>query len=393
MTRDMKKTTPTAKLPTAATRAVGSTRPAAQEASFREVVEMIETARACAYQAVNDELIRLYWRVRGFISRKIAAAGWGKQTVSALSDFIRAHHPGLRGFSASNLWRMRQFHATYAGQPKLAPLVRELSWSHNLLILSRSKRPKEREFYLRLAARERWPKRELELQLKSALFERTVLSPPKLSAVLREIHPAAETVFKDTYLLDFLDLPEVHSEADLQRALVANLKRFLLELGRDFSFVGEQYVLQVGGRDFRLDLLFYHRALQCLVAFDLKIDEFQPEHLGKMEFYLEALDRDVKKPHERPSIGVLLCATKDHEVVEYALARTVSPALIAEYQTVLPDKQLLQRKLHEFYQLASPAATPPAEKPPPPPAQAGKAAARKLAGERAEGSNDSENQT
>lgn len=327
----------------------------AHESSFRKVVEMIEAARARAYHAVNNELIDLYWRVGEFISRQITAAGWGKNTVSDLSVFIRARRPGISGFSASNLWRMRQFHDTYAGQPKLAPLVRELNWTQNLLILARAKRPEEREFYLRLCLREHWGKRELERQLNGALFERTVLSPPKLSTVLREIHPAAETIFKDTYLLDFLDLPEVHSEADLQAGLVANLKKFLLELGRDFTFAGEQYLLQVGGKDFRLDLLFYHRGLQCLVAFDLKIDEFRPEHLGKMEFYLEALDRDIRKPHERPSIGVLLCATKDHEVVEYALARSLSPALIAEYQTALPDKKLLQRKLHEFYQLALPA--------------------------------------
>ncbi len=159
-------------------------------------------------------------------------------------------------------------------------------------------------------------------------------------------------MFKDSYLLDFLDLPEGHSEGDLQRGLVANLKKFLIELGRDFAFVGEQYLLQVGGRDFRLDLLFFHRELQCLVAIELKIEEFQPEHLGKLEFYLEALDRDIRKPHERPSIGVLLCATKDSEVVEYALSRSASPALIAEYQTQLPDRTLLLRKLHEFYELA-----------------------------------------
>ena len=357
MARTVKKTASTVRPARDAELAVAPARSVAHESSFREVVDMIEAARARAYHAVNDELIRLYWRVGEFISRKIAAAGWGKNTVSALSDFIRARRPGIRGFSASNLWRMRQFHDTYAGRPKLAALLRELNWTQNLLILARAKRPEEREFYLRLCAREKWPSRELERQLKGALFERAVLSPPKIAPRVREIHPAAETIFKDTYLLDFLDLPEVHSEADLQRALVANLKRFLLELGRDFSFVGEQYLLQVGGKDFRLDLLFYHRALQCLVAFDLKIDEFQPEYLGKLEFYLEALDRDAKKPHERPSIGVLLCATKDHEVVEYALARSVSPALIAEYQTTLPDKQLLQRKLHEFYELARPPAT------------------------------------
>ncbi|MGH7137104.1 MAG: PDDEXK nuclease domain-containing protein [Pirellulales bacterium] len=157
---------------------------------------------------------------------------------------------------------------------------------------------------------------------------------------------------KITYLVDFLDLPRSHSEADLQRALLANLRQFLLELGGDFTFVGENYRLQVGGRDFFVDLLFYHRGLTCLIAFDLKVEQFQPEHLGKLEFYLEALDRDVKKPHEQPSIGVLLCATKEQEVVEYALSRAMSPALVAEYQTRLPHKKLLQAKLHEFYALA-----------------------------------------
>ncbi len=258
----------------------------------------------------------------------------------------------MTGYSAPNLWRMRQFYEVYHDQPKLATLLRELSWSHNLAIMGRCKRHEEREFYLRLASRERWSFRELQRQLSGALFERTVLSPVKLSTPLAELHPDAATVFKDSYFLEFLGLPPDHSEADLQRGLVEKLKQFLIELGRDFCFVGSQYPLQVGGRDFAQDLLFFHRALNCLVAVELKNDEFQPEHHGKLEFYLEALDRDVRKPHERPSIGVLLCATKDHEVVEYALSRTLSPALVAEYQTRLPDKKLLQAKLHEFYQLA-----------------------------------------
>jgi predicted nuclease of restriction endonuclease-like (RecB) superfamily len=223
-----------------------------------------------------------------------------------------------------------------------------------LLILSRCKRQEERVFYLQLAIREHWGKRELERQLNTSLFERMVINPPKVAPLVRQLHPAAETVFKDIYMLDFLELPKRHSESGLQEGLIANLRHFLLELGRDFTFVGEQYLLQVGGRDFRLDLLFYHRELQCLVAFELKVEEFQPEHLGKLEFYLEALDRNVRKPHERPSIGVLLCATKDGEVVEYALSRSASPALIAEYQTALPGRKILQRKLHEFYQLALP---------------------------------------
>jgi predicted nuclease of restriction endonuclease-like (RecB) superfamily len=323
-----------------------------REATFREVVGMIQDARGRALRAVNTELVELYWQVGAFISGKIETAAWGEGVVEELARFIARQHPDIKGFTRPNLFRMRQFFDTYRGDTKVSPLVRQLPWTHNLLILMRCKRPEEREFYLRLAAKEKWGSRELERQLNTALFQRAVLAPPKVSALLRQLHPSAGSVFKDSYMLDFLDLPEAHSEDDLQRGLVTNLKRFLIELGRDFAFVGEQYVLQVGGRDFRLDLLFFHRELQCLVAIELKIEEFQPEHLGKLEFYLEALDRDVRKPHERPSIGVLLCATKDNEVVEYALSRSASPALIAEYQTQLPDRGLLLSKLHEFYQLA-----------------------------------------
>jgi predicted nuclease of restriction endonuclease-like (RecB) superfamily len=221
-----------------------------------------------------------------------------------------------------------------------------------------------------MAARERWSFREFQRQLNGALFERVVLSPAKLSPPLRELHPDAAIVFKDTYLLEFLDLPPQHSEDDLQRGLVEQLRQFLIELGRDFCFVGSQYMVQVGGRNFYIDLLFFNRALNALVGFELKIEEFQPEHLDKLEFYLEALDRDVRKPHEQPSIGVLLCATKNHEVVEYALSRSASPALVAEYQSRLPDKKLLQSKLHEFYELAqAQAARPALEGPTPAPAK------------------------
>jgi predicted nuclease of restriction endonuclease-like (RecB) superfamily len=327
---------------------------------FDTVLQLIEAARVRALAAVNTELIDLYWSIGEHISRRIAADGWGEGTVEALAEHIRTRQPNARGYSARNLWRMMQFYETYRTSPKLSPLVRELSWTHNLLILNRAKREEEREFYLRVCHRERWGKRELERQLAGALFERTVLSPAKLSPVVTESHPEAAGIFKDAYLVEFLDLPESHSEADLQRALVERLKQFLIELGRDFCFVGSQYPIQVGGRDFALDLLFFNRALNALVAFELKIDEFQPEHLGKLQFYLEALDRDVKKPHEQPSIGVLLCASKNHEVVEYALSRTMSPALVSEYQTRLPDKKLLQAKLHEFYELAQDQAALPA---------------------------------
>jgi predicted nuclease of restriction endonuclease-like (RecB) superfamily len=357
MGADMSKTRKKATKPGAARR---TTVKRSAWADFDKVVRLIDAARTRAFTAVNTAIIDLYWNIGEYISLRVVDDGWGKGTVEALANYIQRQQPGASGFSASNLWRMRQFFEIYREEPKLAPVVRELSWTHNLLILSRCKRTEEREFYLGLCLRERWGKRELERQLAGALFERTVLSPPKLAPAVRESHPAAAEVFKDTYFIEFLELPPSHSEADLQQGLVEQLKRFLIELGRDFCYVGSEYPLQVGGRDFALDLLFFNRALNCLVAFELKIDEFQPEHLGKLEFYLEALDRDVKKPHERPSIGVLLCATKDHEVVEYALSRSMSPTLVAEYKTRLPDKKLLQAKLHEFYELARKQAPPPA---------------------------------
>ena len=305
-------------------------------------------------QAVNASLVALYWEVGRYISQKLERSLWGEGVVDQLARYIARRHSDLRGFQRRNLFRMRQFYDVYKSHKAAASLIRHLSWTSNLLILSRCKSPEEREFYLRLAHREGWDKRETDRQLRGALFERAILGRPKVSPAVTQFHPDAEAIFIDSYLVDFLNLPEGHSEQELQSAIAANLKRFLLELGRDFAFVGEQYSLQVGGQDFRLDLLFYHRELQSLVAIELKVDEFRPEYLGKLEFYLEALDRDVRKPHENPSIGVLLCASKDSEVVEYALSRAASPALIAEYQTRLPDRKTLQRKLHEFYALAKP---------------------------------------
>ena len=319
---------------------------------FDVVLRLIDAAREKAVATVNTALIELYWSIGQYISQKIESAAWGEGVVEQLAAYIARRHPGLRGFTRSNLLRMRQFHDTYRGDEKVAPLVRQLPWTHNLLILSKSKRAEEREFYLRMAAMEKWSKRELERQLNGALFERVVLSPTIVSPPLTQIHPDAASVFKDSYLVEFLGLPAEHSEADLHRGLVEQLKNFLIELGRDFCFIGSHFPVQVGGRDFELDLLFFNRALNCLVALELKVVEFEPEHIGELQFYVEALDRDVKKPHEQPSIGVLLCATKNQEVVEYALSRSMSPALVAQYETRLPDKKLLQTKLHEFYLLA-----------------------------------------
>lgn len=318
---------------------------------FDEVLALINSARQQAVQAVNTQLIELYWQVGAYISHKLEQAEWGDAVVSQLAEHLARTQPGLRGFTRRNLFRMRQFYETYRGDEKVSALLTQLPWTHNLLILGQSKHPQEREFYLRLAIQEKWSTRELERQLKAALFERSVTQPAKVSAVLRQSHPDALEVFRDAYMVEFLGLPGSHAEVDLHQGLLARLKDFLIELGRDFCFIGSEYPLQVGGRDFALDLLFFHRGLNCLVAIELKVGRFEPEYLGKLDFYLEALDRNERKPHENPAIGVLLCASKDDEVVEYALNRSLSPALIAEYQTRLPDKQLLQAKLHEFYAL------------------------------------------
>ena len=320
-----------------------------QPADFADIARLVTAARQRATQAVNTTLIDLYWQIGERISRKIAASEWGDGVVDQLARYLAQTQPGLRGFTRRNLFRMRHFYEAYPAPEIVSALLTQLPWTHHLIILGQSKHPEEREFYLRMAVREQWSSRQLERQFKAALFERTVLAPPKSSPVLKQLHPGAASVFRDSYLVEFLELPSDHAEIELQRGLLAQLKAFLIELGRDFCFVGSEFPVQVGGRDFSLDLLFFHRGLNCLVAIELKLGRFEPEYLGKLNFYLEALDRDVRKPHENPPIGVLLCASKDDEVVEYALSRTTSPALIAEYQTQLPDKALLQAKLREFY--------------------------------------------
>ena len=320
------------------------------QSDFDEIAALIAAARQRAVQSVNTTLIELYWQVGQTISLKIEQAQWGDGVVAQLADHLARTQPGLRGFTRPNLFRMRKFYETYRDADSIvSALLRQLPWTHNLIILNQSKHPEERTYYLRMAIRERWSSRELERQFRTALFERTMLSPAKPTQVLARTHPDALNIFKDHYLVEFLDLPQGHLEIDLHQGLLRQLKNFLIELGRDFCFVGSEYPLQVGGRDFALDLLFFHRGLNCLVAIELKVGRFEPEYLGKLAFYLEALDRDIKKPHEAAAIGVLLCADKDEEVVEYALSRSLSPALIAAYQTQLPDKALLQAKLHELF--------------------------------------------
>ena len=316
---------------------------------FREVVLLIQNSRNHALRLINTSLIDLYWNLGQYISRRTSTEEWGKSIVQKLADYIEQNDPGLVGYSDKNLWRMKQFYEEYKDFPNLSPLVREISWTNNLVILSRTKTLEEKIFYLNTTKQERYTKRELERQISSGLFERVVIGNAKLSPTLREMYPGIKDNFKDSYILDFLNLPEIHNEKDLQKGLIKQMRDFITELGKDFLFMGEEYKIQVEKSDFFIDLLFYHRDLQCLVAIELKADKFKPGQLGQLDFYLEALDRDVKKPKENPSIGILLCRDKDIEVVEYALSRNLSPALVAAYKTQLPDKKILTKKLQEIF--------------------------------------------
>ena len=343
---------------------------------FSEVLRAIKKAREKVYKQLNRSLIELYWEIGKYISEKVEKEKWGKSVVEELSKYIQKNEPNIKGFSARNIWRMKQFYETYKDfeklpapraelknyknmsapgaeledSEKLPPLLAEISWTHNRRIMS-LKTPEEREFYLKLCAKYNYSVRELEKLINTGTYERTILANKKMPEALKQLPQSTDNIFKDTYVLDFLNLPTPYKEKDLQTALIKSLKDFILELGKGFSFVGEEYRLQVGNDDFYIDLLFFHRELQCLVAFELKTEKFKPEHIGQLEFYLEALDRDVKMPHENPSIGVLLCREKNNEVVEYALSRSLSPTLIADYETKLIPKDLLRKKLNEFYNL------------------------------------------
>lgn len=319
---------------------------------FNYIVELIEMAKKNALKKVNEELITLYWNVGKLLSEKIANARWGDSVIDDLADFISRNHPQIKGFNRRGLYRMKQFYETYKDNEFVTPLVTQINWTNHLIIMSKTKTIEEKQFYIDLCIRERYSKRELERQINSSYFERYMLSAQNISPSTKAFNNKTNNTFLDTYTLEFLDLPEKVSENDLKNAIIKNLKNFILEIGRDFTFVGEEYRVQVGNKDFYIDLLFYHRGLSCLVAFELKIEDFSPEFIGKMNFYLEALDRDIKKPNENPSVGVILCTNKDDEVVEYAMSRNLSPTMVSEYTLKLIDKKLLQQKLHEFHQTA-----------------------------------------
>jgi len=320
--------------------------------SFDDVVNIIETSRAAAYRKVNEELINMYWQIGEYISEATKKSAYGEGYIKSLADFFAENHPDLRGFNKRGLYRMKQFYELYAKTEIVSSLMTQLSWTSHLKLMSACKTFEERHFYMKLAIRERYSVRELERQIDSGYYERYILSSSAPATGLPESRPNIRTVFRDNYVLEFLDVEEPIEEKGLRKSIVRNLKSFILEVGKDFTFVGEEYRVQVGKHDYYLDLLFYHRELSCLVVFELKIGEFKAEFIGKMGLYLEALDRDIKKESENPSVGVILCASKDDEVVEYAMSRNLSPTMVSEYTLKLIDKRLLQKKLKEYIELS-----------------------------------------
>ena len=295
--------------------------------------ERVRSAQYAALKAVNTELVGLYWDVGGLLVERQTDGTWGKSVVQQLAVDLQQAFPGVGGFSASNLWRMKAFFEAYRDQEKLAPLVREIGWSHNLVILERCSDALQREFYLRMTRKFGWSKNVLIHQISNQSYEKSLLGQTNFDKALpAELRAQAKLAIKDEYTFDFLELGDEHSERELERALIGKIEDFLRTLGGMFAFMGSQYRLEVDGREFFIDLLLFHRRLRCLVAIELKVGEFQPEFVGKMQFYLAALDRQVRQSDENPSIGIILCKEKSRTIVEYALHDANKPIGVATYE-------------------------------------------------------------
>ena len=322
--------------------------------NFTEIINMIETRRNSAYKKINEELIGLYWDFGEYISKKINDSSWGDKIVDKLEVFMKKEYPTLKGFNKRGIYRMKQFYETYKDYPIVSPLVTQISWTNNLIILSSTNTIEEKEFYIRMCIKNNYSKRELDRQITSGYYQRYMLSDGNATENLKKVigeEDYPNTKILDTYSLEFLDLPNNYSEKDLKKSIISNMKDFILEIGKDFSYVGEEYRVQVGNEDFFIDVLFFNRTLRCLVAFELKIGKFKPEYISKMDFYLEALDRQEKKENENPSVGVILCSSKDEQVVEYAMSRSMSPTMVSQYSLKLIDKKLLEDKLKEIKEI------------------------------------------
>jgi len=356
---------------------------------FQQVQGIISLHRSKALQTVNSENLLTAWEVGAFVSDRLENSAWGNKTVKQLSEYLRVQDPTLRGYSSRNIYNMVAFYEAYSSnqfleyqeklklneivQPKTAQIesadtepaagvivqsvtaqfpnfLNLTTLTNHFEILNVCKTTEERIFYVLYAHKERLSLREMRRCLKNNTFASLMGDKRNLSKGLKNIYPQITPMLKDTIFVDFLGLPKRHSEKRLQNSILDNMKDFILELGKDFLFYDKEYPLQVGNSTFKIDLLFFHRGLQCLVAIELKADKFKPEYMGQLEFYLEALDRDVRRSNENPSIGILLCQEADRSVVEYAMSRSLSPTMIAEYERQLIPKEVLQRSLEEFTQ-------------------------------------------
>ncbi|MEW6739229.1 MAG: PDDEXK nuclease domain-containing protein [Nitrospirota bacterium] len=312
---------------------------------LKEIKERIYKAQYDALKAVNKELINLYWDIGRSIVAKQEKLGWGKAIVETLAKDLQKEFPGIQGFSSANLWRMRNFYLTYRLNEKLAPLVREISWTKNVIIMERCKEDIRREFYIKTTKKFGWTKDVLINQLEAGAFERYMANQTNFDkSVPEKYRHQAKLAVKDEYSFDFLELGEEHSEKELEMALLENVRKFLIEMGGYFAFVGNQYRLEIDEQEFFIDLLLYHRQLRCLVAIELKVGAFKPEYAGKMQFYLSALNDIAKLPDENPSIGIILCKDKSRTIVEYALKDTKKPIGVSTYK--LTEK--LPRELKKY---------------------------------------------
>ena len=311
-----------------------------------EIRERIRSAQYEALKAVNKELITLYWDIGRMIVERQQGESWGKSVVQRLAGDLQKDFPGIQGFSAQNLWYMRQFYLEYCNKPKLQPLVGEISWSKNLVVMARCKDDLEREFYIRMTRKFGWTKNVLIHHIENQSYEKTLLGQTNFDKTVPEnIRAQAKLTVKDEYTFDFLELGEEHSERELERSLIGKVEHFLREMGGMFAFLGSQYRLEVSDKEYFIDLLLFHRRLKCLVAIELKITEFQPEQAGKMQFYLAALDDLVRLPDENPSIGIILCKSKDRIIVEYALRYADKPIGVSEYHIVKKLPKALKGQL------------------------------------------------
>jgi len=308
---------------------------------LHDIKEKIRSAQYSALKMVNKGLISLYWDIGRMIIEQQRGDTWGKSVVEGLARDLQKDFPGVQGFSSSNLWRMKVFYQIYSQNKKLAPMVREISWTHNVVILERCKDDLEREFYIRMTRKYGWTKNVLIHHVENRSYEKTLLGQTNFDkTVLEQYQAQAKLAVKDEYTFDFLELGDDHGERELEKALTGKIENFLREMGGLFAFIGSQYRLEVGGKEYFIDLLLFHRHLKSLVAVELKITEFQPEYIGKMQFYLAALDDFARLPGENPPIGIILCKTKNRIIVEYAIRNSRQPVGVAEYQIVskLPKK-------------------------------------------------------